>query len=166
MGIPPRTCGQDNAVAVSWPEDFVVLYRSSYRPMVRVAYLMLGSRAEAEEAVQDAMLAVHRRWGEVADPGSYLRRAVVNRAIGILRRRSVADRHVPDPPPPEEPAHLVELRDLLLALPERQRAAIVLRFVEDAPDRAIAVTLRCREATVRSLVARGLKTLREEVRHG
>ena len=163
MGISPRTCGQDNAVTVAWPDDFVALYQESYRPLVRLAYLMLGSRAEAEEAVQDAVLAVHRPVGEVADPGPYLRRAVVNRAIGILRRRTVADRHVPDPPPEEQPAHLVELRDLLLSLPERQRAAIVLRYVEDVPDRDIAVTLGCREATVRSLVARGLKTLRAEV---
>ena len=163
MRISPRTSGQGNAVTVAWPDDFVALYKGSYRPLVQVAYLMLGSRAEAEEAVQDAVLAVHRRWDEVADPGAYLRRAVVNRAIGILRRRTVADRHVPDPPPEEQPTHLVELRDLLLLLPERQRAAIVLRFVEDIPDREIAVALGCREATVRSLVARGLKMLRAEV---
>jgi RNA polymerase sigma-70 factor (sigma-E family) len=163
MGISPGTCGQDNAVTVAWPDDFVALYKESYRPLVRLAYLMLGSRAEAEEAVQDAVLAVHGRWDEVADPGSYLRRAVVNRATGVLRRRMVAHRHVPDPPPEEQPVHLVELRDLLLSLPERQRAAIVLRYVEDVRDRDIADTLGCREATVRSLVARGLKTLRAEV---
>jgi RNA polymerase sigma-70 factor (sigma-E family) len=150
-------------LAVAWPDDFVALYQESYRPLVRVAYLMLGSHAEAEEAVQDAALAVQRRWDEIADPSSYLRRAVVNRAIGILRRRGVAERHVPDPPPEDQPVHLVELRDQLLSLPERQRAAIVLRYLEDVSDRDIAVTLGCREATVRSLVARGLKTLRVEV---
>lgn len=148
---------------MAWPDDFVALYKESYRPLVRLAYLMLGTRAEAEEAVQDAVLAVHGRWDEVADPGPYLRRAVVNRATGVLRRRMVAHRHVPDPPPEEQPVHLVELRDLLLSLPERQRAAIVLRYVEDVRDRDIADTLGCREATVRSLVARGLKTLRAEV---
>ena len=163
MGISPRTGGHDEAVAVGWPDDFVALYEGSYRRLVRLAYLMLGSRAEAEEAVQDAVLAVHRRWEEVADPGSYLRRAVVNRAIGMLRRRTVADRRIPDPPPDAQPVHLVELRDLLLSLPERQRAAIVLRYVEDLADRDIALMLGCREATVRSLVARGLKTLRAEV---
>ena len=52
------------------------------------------------------------------------------------------------------------LRSALLRLPLRQRAALVLRYFEDLPDTTIAELLRCRPATVRSLVARGLEALR------
>jgi RNA polymerase sigma factor (sigma-70 family) len=52
------------------------------------------------------------------------------------------------------------MRRALLALPVRQRAAIVLRYYEDLPEAQIAELLRCRPATVRSLVSRGLDTLR------
>jgi RNA polymerase sigma factor (sigma-70 family) len=51
----------------------------------------------------------------------------------------------------------------LLRLPERQRAAIVLRFYEDLTDTATAQILRCPTGTVRSLVSRGMETLRREV---
>jgi len=52
------------------------------------------------------------------------------------------------------------LRSALLRLPLRQRTALVLRYFEDLPDATIAELLRCRPATVRSLVARGLEALR------
>jgi RNA polymerase sigma factor (sigma-70 family) len=53
-----------------------------------------------------------------------------------------------------------EMREALLALPARQRAAIVLRYYEDLPDHQIAEILRCRPGTVRSLVTRGVRALR------
>ena len=146
-----------------WPDGLVALYEQSYRDHVRLAYAMVGSRHEAEEIVQESVVEIGRRWDEIERPAPYLRRAVVNRAIGLLRRREVEQRHQVDPPPPHEPERLVELRDSLLGLPERQRAAIVLRFVTDLDDEAIAEILDCRRGTVRSLISRGLATLRSEV---
>ena len=156
---------REAGVVEAWPEELVVLYRLSYRPLVQQAYLLLGSRAEAEEVVQDAVVGLQRRWSTVREPGAYLRRSVVNGAFGRLRRRQVAERTAAsvDPAPPDAPAPLVELRDVLLRLPERQRAALVLRHVADLPDSEIAAILGCRRATVRSLVARGLAALRLEV---
>ena len=52
---------------------------------------------------------------------------------------------------------------MVLALPWKQRTAIVLRYVADLPDDEIAAVLGCRRSTVRSLVARGLATIRSEV---
>ena len=57
-------------------------------------------------------------------------------------------------------AGLTELRDQLQRLPARRRTAIVLRYLCDLPDAEIARILDCREATVRSLVHRGLADLR------
>ena len=56
------------------------------------------------------------------------------------------------------------MRTALLSLPQRQRAAIVLRYYEDLHESEIADLLRCRPATVRSLVARGLEALRTDPR--
>ena len=53
--------------------------------------------------------------------------------------------------------------DTLATLPYRQRVALVLRFYEDRPDTEIAEILRCQPATVRSLVHRGLATLRKVI---
>ena len=128
-----------------------------------LSYRLTGSRAEAEEVVQEAFAALAPRWSAVEVPAAYLRRSVVNGATGVLRRRRTAEAHVPDPPPPEAPDQLVELRDVLLALPERQRAVLVLRYVEGLDDDAIASTLGCRRATVRSSAARGLAAIRREL---
>jgi RNA polymerase sigma factor (sigma-70 family) len=54
-----------------------------------------------------------------------------------------------------------ELSQLLSELPDRQRAALVLRFFHDLPDGEIAEALQCRIGTVRSLISRGLTTMRE-----
>jgi len=116
-----RTAGAigRKAVIVTWPSELVELYEGSYRPMVRVAYALLGSRQEAEEVVHDAVVALARHWGTVDHPSVYFRRSVVNGCYGVLRRREVAGRYVPGPPPDDQERSLIELRDVLLALPWR-----------------------------------------------
>ncbi|MEN9643850.1 MAG: hypothetical protein RL238_519 [Actinomycetota bacterium] len=146
-----------------WPAALVDEYTERYWTLVRMATMLLGSRAEAEEVTQDAFMATARAWARVRDVRPYVRRAVMNGATGVLRRRSVAARYRVDAPPADAPPQLVELRDVLLALPERQRTVLVLRFVEDLPDHEIAALLGCREATVRSLSARGLAAIRKEL---
>ena len=49
-------------------------------------------------------------------------------------------------------------------LSQRQRTAVVLRFYEDLSEQRVAELLRCRPGTVKSLVSRGLQTMREEMR--
>jgi RNA polymerase sigma factor (sigma-70 family) len=51
---------------------------------------------------------------------------------------------------------------LLATLPDRQRAALVMRFFDDLADEEIAAALGCRVGTVRSLVSRGLAALRDQ----
>lgn len=141
---------------------FVELYRLRYEPMVRLAYLMVGSRAIAEELVQDAFVSVHRSWARATHPQAYLRTSVVNACRSWGRRRSLELHRAPPKP---EPSLMVadELWDVMLTLPPRQRAAIVLRFYEDLPDEEIARLLGCKVATVRTAVFRGLEKLRREV---
>jgi len=146
----------------AWKEPFVALYRERHGPMVRLAYLLTSDRAAAEELVQDAFVSVHRSWARATNPPAYLRATVVN-ACHSWGRRKVLERD--RLPRPADHATLVgdELWDVLQTLPDRQRAAIVLRFYEDLPDRAIAELLGCREATVRTTIHRALRALRVEI---
>ncbi len=146
-----------------WPDELMTEYTQRFEPLVRVATMMLGSRGEAEEVVQEAFIATARNWSHVNDVRPYVRRAVVNGSNGVLRRRRTSERFRPDPPPDDAPDQLVDLRDLLLTLPSRQRQVLVLRFVEDLADDDIADLLGCRRSTVRSLAARGLALIRKEL---
>jgi len=134
--------------------------------MVRMATLIVGSGAIAEEIVQDAFAQVSMRWASIERPGGYLRRSVVNGCVAVLRRRSVEDRYrtldagrVHD----ELPVRLVELRAALDRLSERQRIVVVLRYFVDIPDHEIAETIGVRPATVRSLAHRAMAVLRKEL---
>jgi RNA polymerase sigma-70 factor (sigma-E family) len=146
------------------------VYERSAPAGFRLAYLLTGDRALAEDLVQEAFLRFVGRLQHLRDPEAfdgYLRRTIVNLSKDTFRRRAVersylkrrtaelregrADRDV---------ATYASMRTALLTLPQRQRAAIVLRYYEDLHESEIADLLRCRPATVRSLVARGLETLR------
>lgn len=136
-------------------------------PMVRLASLLLGSSHLAEEVVQDAFASVGVRWDEIDRPGAYLRTVVVNGSRSLLRRREVEQRtRALDVVDQDDhiPTRLLELRDALGRLSDRQRAVIVLRYFVDLPDVEIASMLECRPATVRSLARRALNALREELR--
>ena len=140
------------------------LYRESWDDMVRLARLLLGSSSSgAEDVVQDAFVRVAARLGEVEAPRAYLRTAVVNACRSEHRHREVVRRREPPPPSPVLPTYLVDFADALAALPERQRTAIVLRHFGDLPDDEIAEVLGCRRATVRTLVFRGMASLREVI---
>ena len=135
-------------------------------PMVRLATLMVGSRAIAEEVVQDAFASVSERWNGLERPGAYLRTTVVNGCSQTLRRRSVEDRHRPDTLEitGEIPERLIELRGALDRLTDRQRIVMVLRYFVDMPDEEIAQMLDVRPSTVRSLAHRAMAVLRKELR--
>src|SRR5262245_29972581 len=70
-----------------WATSFIELYRAERAGMVRLAFLLTGGDASAEELVHDAFLAVHRRWAHVDNPSAYLRTSVVNACTSHHRRR-------------------------------------------------------------------------------
>lgn len=139
------------------------VYATAYRDLLRVAFVLTGSAAGAEDVVHDVFAKVGPRIDTLAEPTAYLRVAVVNRCRSLHRRTVAA-------PAPDRATDavmdvgLVELRDALIALPIRQRSAIVLRYLCDLPEEEIAANLKCRRSTVRTLVRRGLAELREVIR--
>jgi RNA polymerase sigma-70 factor (sigma-E family) len=149
------------------------LYRRHYGDMLRLAYLLSGSRATAEDLVQEAFVRVAGRFVELRNPdafGPYLKRTVINLSRKQFRHRRVerayVERQARQPSPEaRDPDVAVQeaIREGLSRLTPRQRAAIVLRFYGDLSERDIAETLGCRPGTVKSLVARGLEALRTEI---
>ena len=158
----------------SWTADEALerLYAAHWRQLVRLSVLLVRDVGTAEEVVQDAFIAVHRRWGKLRDPDrglAYLRQAVVNQSRSTLRHRMVVARHVargPDPDAPEaEPTEVVDRRAAVLeamrALPQRQREVLALRYYLDLSEAEIAETLGISRGAVKSHAARGGAALRE-----
>jgi len=150
-------------VPVGWSPAFVELYQGQYLRMVRIAYLMVGSRAVAEELVQEAFVRVHGRVDQVDNPAAYLRTAVVNGCRNYGRHASVEHRHHRGERPAEQHDSPDLLADALAKLPERQRAALVLRYYEGLSEAEIAAALGCRPGTVKSATSRALAELRKVI---
>jgi RNA polymerase sigma-70 factor (sigma-E family) len=145
------------------------LYDAHAVSLIRLAYLMLGDRPSAEDAVQDAFCGLYRNWDRLAEPGSalaYVRSSVLNGCRSALRRRAVG-RRLPlyQPPSPSAEAAALgheERREVMQAvrrLPGRQREALVLRFYLDLPEAEIARIMGLRPSSVRSATHRALKAL-------
>ena len=158
--MPDEVTAVDSAVALRRPpfEDF---YREQWAKMVRLAWLMTGSRELAEDLVQDAFVQVGAKWASVETPTAYLRVTVTN-AVRAHARREGRKRSLPNERvQPVLPGELDETWQLLERLPARQRQALVLRFYADLPLTEVADALRCRVGTAKSLVHRGLARMKE-----
>lgn len=149
---------------------FAGFVRENTPALLRTAYLLTGNAQQAEELVQDTLVRLYPKWERVehADvPLAYVRRSLTNGYINQTRRasrREIAYEEVPERAEPYDPVEQLADRDQIWAglrhLSERQRAALVLRFFEDMSDEESAAALGCRVGTVRSLISRGLATLR------
>jgi len=132
--------------------------------MVRLAWLLVGSRAVAEDVVHDAFIAVHQRWDTIDNPGGYLRRTVVNGALAWRRRRDHEERLlavIGEPPATGDPV-IDSMWDAIGRLDPDRRAVVVLRYWADLPHAEIAEILGCPVATVRTRLHRALAELRKE----
>jgi RNA polymerase sigma-70 factor (sigma-E family) len=168
--------GGGGAVVVDTPHldaDTAIetLYAGYWNPLVRLATLLTRDASVAEEVVQDAFVALHRRWPHLSDqaaaPG-YLRSSVVNGARSALRHRGVEERHrqpgPPEPAGPEERAvrasEDARVLTALRTLSRRQQEVLVLRYYADLSEHDIAETLHMTKGAVKSHAHRGLAALR------
>jgi len=168
-GTPVTQGGPEVAPSAAESARLVTeLFAEHHLGLVRLALLMVGDLATAEDVVQDAFEQLHRRWHGLRQHSSaldYARSAVLNGCRSVLRRRLVARRHeglVAASPPYSADAALEqrsELIDAFRSLPRRQREVVALRYYLDLSVADTAATLRISEGAVRSTASRGLAAL-------
>lgn len=133
----------------------------------RVAFRILGDRAEAEEVAQEALARAYVRWRSVAGHAEpWVARVAANLAIGVWRKRrptvAFEDAHAGV----AADAHALERYGLVAALrrlPRRQREVVVLRYLADLPEAEVAAQLRTSVGSVKTHAHRGLARLRAEL---
>lgn len=170
----PRELPSDPDLAIR------ALYDTHWARLVRLAWLLLRDQSVAEDIVQDAFVATHRRWSSIRDTGravAYLQTAVVNGVRSHQRHAVVVDRElVRESGAADAPgrASLDSAESLALAahdrervmavlatLPPRQREVLVLRYYSDLTEAQISTALDIAPGTVKAHAHRGLRALRE-----
>lgn len=155
------------------PDGATAIFEAQRPRLLRLAYRMLGSMAEAEDVVQDAWL----RWqrvdaGEVETPAAYLNRTVTRLCLDAMssaraRRETYVGSWLPEPvaEPPDEAMRPDELTLTLMLALERlsplERAAFLLHDIFDVPLDEVASTLDRDAAAVRQLASRARRHVRE-----
>ena len=147
------------------------LYRAYAPAALRLAFLVTGNQALAEDLTQDAFVKVFGRFGDLRNRDAfwwYLRRTIVNLSRSHFRRlrveRAYLDRQWQDEAiPGPDIGDRERLRRALLTLRPEQRAAVVLRYYEDLTETETAEILGRPVGTVKSMVSRGMERLREEL---
>ncbi|WP_413757033.1 SigE family RNA polymerase sigma factor [Streptomyces sp. MMBL 11-3] len=148
----------DRFVVAQWPG------------LLHLARLLTGGdRHRAEDLLQEALVKLWFAWPKVAGqaPRAYVRQILVRAAARSARRRWWGEQptdRLPEPPQVGDGTAAVDertrLEGALASLPARQRAAVVLRYYQDLPERQVAEVLGCPLGTARSLTARGVAHLR------
>jgi RNA polymerase sigma-70 factor (sigma-E family) len=140
----------------------------------REAYLLVGDVHLAQDLVQTALAKAYVSWRRVRssdNPDAYVRRILVNTNTSRLRKRRVREL-LTDMTVETHEAYLapaaavdttrVDTIRVLMALPKRQRTAVVLRYWADLPEAEVAAAMGCSVGTVRSQSAKALAKLREQ----
>jgi RNA polymerase sigma-70 factor (sigma-E family) len=149
--------------------EFREFVRNRGTPLHQSAYLLCGDWHLADDVVQDTLIKAFEHWKRVKaadNPEAYVRRILINEVRGRWRRR---ERSVPVAEFADEPSvsdatddilRRDGLRKALLTLPLRQRATVVLRYLEGLSERETAAALGCSVGTVKSQSSRALASLK------
>jgi RNA polymerase sigma-70 factor (sigma-E family) len=161
-------------------DDFERFVAGSVDDLLRTAYLVTWDLAAAQDLVQECLFRLARRWPRVRSmgyPAAYARQVVVNLALDGARRRG---RHrselggsgwAPVEDRLDSSAELAlgtvearsELVEGLKALAPRQRAVLVLRYLNDLPEAQVAKILGCSVGTVKNTAFHALERLRQDL---
>ena len=150
--------------------DFTEFATYAVRRLRRTAYLMCGDWHRAEDAAQDALVRVYRRWDKLNHHNglnTYAHKAVVSSVLDQAkrpwRREHVAE-SLTDQPGKDSTVTVDERLLVISALAEladSQRACVVLRYYADLSIEETAAVLGISAGTVKSHCSRGLGRLRE-----
>ena len=158
-----QAAGPDRAL------DFDDTFRRCYGPMVRSLAVAAGDREVAADCVQDAFTRAYVRWSRVSrldDPVGWIRHVAVNRMRDHFRRTARGRRAVARlegraqavAGPPREPS---ELAAMLATLPEQQRIAAALFYVEDLSVAEVAHAMQLSDGAVKYHLHAARQSLRD-----
>jgi RNA polymerase sigma-70 factor (ECF subfamily) len=183
-GEPPTDPGLASRILAGDRAAFEELVSRYHRVVFSIAYRMTGSRFEAEDVSQDVFLRVYRamdRYDPSLPFGPWIRRIAANATWNRLRSRGVARRlegaadtadetaeRVADPSPGpqerlEESERSRRLTRALSALPENQRLAFTLKYVEGLTVEEVAAAMDAPRNSVKTWLLRARERLREEL---
>ena len=155
---------------MSVDDGFIDFVSACWLRLFRFAYVLTGDEANAEDLLQSAMERTYARWSRVSRmeaPEAYIRKLMLNALISTRRRpgwsREWPREVLPDRQLPSPDAGVVDhalLWPLVCALPERQRAVVVLRYYEDLTEAETAEALGCAPGTVKSQAHDAMRALR------
>jgi RNA polymerase sigma-70 factor (ECF subfamily) len=161
----------DGASAVA-TANFELFYVQTGRRMLALAYSLTGSWGDAEDLVQEAYVAAHRRWAVVGgfdDPAAWVRRVITNRAVSrwrrlgrelsVRQRLEARARTSAGDAEPLDGAFWAAVR----ALPRQQALVVALYYVEDLSVDAISELLGCAAGTVKTQLFRARHTLADRL---
>lgn len=159
-----------SAITSHPPSDFRSFASTRSRRLHQVAYLLCGDWHLANDVVQETLAKAFQHWQRVLraeSPDAYVRRMLINEMRRHWRSRhdvvvpaDALDWQTPVPDTAEAVMRRADLLQALQTLPERQRAAVVLRYLEGMSQRETAAALGCSEGTVKSHTFRALNALR------
>jgi RNA polymerase sigma factor (sigma-70 family) len=155
-------------VAQEGPLDFARFFDDEHRGLFKLLYFVTGNRADSADLMQDAFLKLWERWDrgdQIADPRAYLFRVALNGSRMRARAARRAARRLVPITSSHDPFDEVNLREdvrqMLLALAPRQRAALVLLDLYGFGSQEAARIMGIRPSTVRALATQGRAVLRD-----
>ena len=150
-------------------EDYREFVGSRAASLHRTAFVLCGDWQLADDLVQETFVHVYRHWRRVQradNQNAYVKRILINefnrhwQRYGRLPVHADTDRpQAAIPDVSDEVVNRAELLRALFTLPARQRATVVLRYLEGMSERETAAVMRCSEGTVKSQTARALNAL-------
>lgn len=151
--------------------ELASLTRELHPQLVGTLALYTGDRHLAEDLAQESLIRLHQHWPKVRShpsPAAWTTRVALNLAGSWWRRRGAegrANRRAGSgtAAAPADPADVLALRTAVTALPDRQRAVIVVRFYLGFSVREAAEALACPEGTVKSLTSSAVAALRRQI---
>jgi RNA polymerase sigma-70 factor, ECF subfamily len=155
---------------VTVEQDFEELFRRQFPRLVAFGIAMSGSTEVAHDLAQETMSRAHQQWASVSltdSPEAWLRRVMRNLLVDHHRRAGVERRalerlsrrpHTPAPVAGES-----RLAEWLDVLPERQRAAVALFYVDDLSIAEIASVLSVAPGTVKATLWKARRSLRRHL---
>jgi RNA polymerase sigma-70 factor (ECF subfamily) len=147
-------------------QSYEAFFKAEYRSLVALGAAMTGNLELAQDLAQDALARAFQYWPKISQydrAGAWVRRVLINAAIDAIRRRGRESKALTRLP--SEPTLMItdegsdEWWRAVRALPDRQRAAVALYYLEDMSIAEVAHVLDIAEGTVKASLSKARASL-------